>query len=68
MAEVRRKRCCVCNKLTFNWQRINGGAWHCFDGCYSATGIDRRTTDGEPAWLPYKDKPAWDPARLWNNK
>lgn len=24
---------------------------HCYDGCYSTTGIDRRTYDGQPAWM-----------------
>jgi hypothetical protein len=46
-----RRRCTVCRKLTENWQRINGGPWHCYDGCYSTTGYDRRTPDGKPAWL-----------------
>ena len=46
----RRKRCVVCNKLTHTWQRINGGPWHCYDGCYSTTGWDCRTADGEPLW------------------
>lgn len=43
-----RRRCVVCNKLTYNWQRVCGGPWHCFDGCYSTTGRDRRTEDGKP--------------------
>ena len=41
-------RCCLCNKLTTKYQRINGGAWHCYDGCYSTTGSDYRTEDGTP--------------------
>jgi hypothetical protein len=47
----RRRKCCNCRKLTYNWQRINGSPWHCYDGCYSTTGMDRRTTTGEPLWL-----------------
>lgn len=48
---MRRKRCVVCDKLTNNWQRINGSPWHCYDGCYSTTGVDCRTADGKPLWL-----------------
>ena len=47
---MKRKRCCFCKKLTFRWQRINGSQWHCYDGCYSTTGYDRRTKDGKPLW------------------
>lgn len=46
-----RKRCCNCGKLSHNWQRVNGGPTHCYDGCYSTTGQDRRTEDGKPQWL-----------------
>lgn len=46
----RRRRCITCNKLTKYWQRINGGPWHCYDGCYSTTGADRRTLDGRPLY------------------
>ena len=48
---VERHRCCNCGKMTKNYQRINGGPWHCYDGCYSTTGWDRRTIDGTPLWL-----------------
>jgi hypothetical protein len=44
----KRRRCVVCNQLTCNWQRIYGGPWHCYDGCFSTTGIDGRTEDGTP--------------------
>lgn len=47
----RKKRCANCGQLTHKWQRVNGGSWHCYDGCYSATGRDRRTEDGHPLWL-----------------
>lgn len=63
---VRRRRCVNCNLLTTQWQRINGSPWHCFDGCHSTTGRDRRTIDGDPAWLPYRDQKAWAPARMWS--
>jgi hypothetical protein len=46
----KRKRCTICNKLTENWQRINYGPWHCYDGCYSTTGKDKRTKNGKPQW------------------
>lgn len=46
-----RRRCCICRKMTENWQRINGSPWHCYDGCYSTLGVDLRTWDGQPAWL-----------------
>lgn len=59
-----RKTCSCCRKKTENWQKINGGGWHCFDGCFSTTGQDNRTVDRHPAWLPYQGKPAWDPARM----
>lgn len=43
-----RRKCVVCKKLTENWQRVCGGPWHCFDGCFSTTGRDNRTEDGKP--------------------
>lgn len=39
---MKRRRCCICHLLTFKWQRINGGLWHCYDGCISTTGYDHR--------------------------
>lgn len=66
-----RKKCCNCRKLTYNWQRVNGSPWHCYDGCFSTTGIDRRTTDALPAWLQARSLrgrfglKAWHPKRLW---
>ena len=47
---MNRKRCSICRKLTFKYQRVNGGAWHCYDGCYSTTGYDKRSIDGTPMW------------------
>ena len=47
---MRRRRCVICGKLTHKWKRINMGSWHCYDGCYSTTGWDRRTIDGQPLW------------------
>lgn len=41
----------MCGLLTEKWQRINGSPWHCYDGCYSTTGSDRRTWDGSPLWV-----------------
>jgi len=38
-----KRRCQVCQMMTKNWQRINGGPWHCYDGCYSTTGRDPQT-------------------------
>ena len=49
-----RRKCCVCRKLTFYWHRVNGSPWHCYDGCYSTTGYDNRTSDGQPLWLKSK--------------
>lgn len=46
-----RRKCCNCKMLTENWQRVNGSAWHCYDGCYSTTGYDHRTLDGKPLWF-----------------
>ena len=37
--------------MTENYQRYNGGPWHCYDGCYSTAGCDNRTVDGKPLWL-----------------
>jgi len=51
-----RRRCVVCRKLTENWQRVNGGSWYCYDGCYSTTGYDRRSINGKPLW---EDGIAW---------
>ncbi len=35
--------------------RVNGSPPYCYDGCFSTTGIDRRTPDGKPMWeTPYK--------------
>ena len=48
---IKRRKCCNCNQLTYKWQRINGSPWHCYDGCYSPTGWDNRTTNGKPLWL-----------------
>jgi len=46
----RRKKCVICGKPTTKWQRDAGGPYHCYDGCYSTTGIDRRTVSGKPLW------------------
>lgn len=35
-------RCINCAKLTEKWQRVNGGHYHCYDGCKSTTGFDHR--------------------------
>ena len=43
---MKRKRCRNCGLLTDKWQRVNGGVWHCYDGCYSTTGRDNRSSDG----------------------
>jgi ribosomal protein L37AE/L43A len=45
-----RHKCVNCGKMTENYQRINGGPWHCYDGCFSTTGRDSRTIDGTPLW------------------
>lgn len=42
--------CINCRHKTRTFQRVNGGLWYCYDGCYSTTEIDRRTTDGLPGW------------------
>lgn len=46
-----KRTCAICKKKTEKWQRVNGSAWHCYDGCYSTTGFDRRTSCGTPIWL-----------------
>ena len=43
-----KRKCCRCKKLTENWHRINNSPWHCYDGCYSTTGLDHRYSDGIP--------------------
>ena len=62
-----RHKCVCCGKMTSNYQRINGGHWHCYDGCYSTTGWDKRTINGTPAWLPDGKKKAWDESRMIKN-
>lgn len=57
--DPKRKRCVVCGKLTHKWQRYNGGPWHCYDGCYSTIGCDRRTTTGKPLWEGGIPWPEW---------
>ena len=49
-----RHKCVRCRQLTYNWQKINGGEYHCYDGCYSTTGFDYRTEDGTPLRLKSK--------------
>lgn len=56
MIKIKRRTCSLCGHLTEKWQRINGGAWHCYDGCYSTTGRDCRSKDGNPTWLVEKIK------------
>lgn len=46
----KRHICVRCRKITGNFQRVNGGQWHCYDGCWSTTGKDWRTVDGTPFW------------------
>lgn len=43
--------CVICRHKTAKWQRSGKGPYTCYDGCYSTTGIDRRTTTGKPLWL-----------------
>lgn len=57
-------KCCNCGKMTEKWQRVNGSPASCYDGCFSTTGEDYRTTDGSPAWEPKGNSPAWDPKRI----
>ncbi len=42
--------CVICRHLSYKCMSVNGGRWFCHDGCYSTTGIDRRTVDGLPGW------------------
>jgi len=56
---MNRKKCVICGKLTYNWQRINGSPWHCFDGCFSTPGKDNRTEDGTPLSKGGKRKEAY---------
>lgn len=49
-----KRKCIVCGKKTSFWQRVNGGPWHCYDGCYSTTGWDNREKDGIPLRLKRK--------------
>jgi len=62
-----RHKCVCCGKMTGNYQRTNGGSWHCYDGCYSTTGRDKRTINGKPAWLPDGKKKAWAESRMIKN-
>ena len=55
----RRRRCILCKNLTTKWQRVNGGPWHCYDGCYSTTNCDRRTITGELLGFGGKRWPEW---------
>ncbi len=50
-----KRHCCNCGQMTKNWQKVNGSPWHCYDGCYSTTGLDRRSPDGQPIWLKTPD-------------
>ena len=59
-------KCVNCGKLTLKYQHINGGPWHCYDGCYSTTGWDHRTKDGKPAWESIDGKLAFDKSRMVN--
>ena len=38
--------------MTLKWQKVNGRPAHCYDGCFSTTGVDRRTPDGKPVSGP----------------
>ena len=42
--------CVRCRHKSNVCQRVNGGPFHCHDGCYSTTGKDWRTIDGTPLW------------------
>lgn len=46
--------CCKCGKLSGKVELIDD-EMICNDGCYSTTGIDNRTKDGEPMWLEQKE-------------
>jgi hypothetical protein len=39
---MQKRNCVLCKLPTVKWQRINGGKWHCYDGCKSTTGWDHR--------------------------
>lgn len=41
---IKRRRCDRCRLMTYKWQKINGGPWHCYDGCMSTTGVDHRSS------------------------
>lgn len=61
----RRHKCVICNKLSNVTQRFGSGApWYCWDGCYSTTGVDRRTVDGKPAWEKVGRYKPWSPERM----
>lgn len=47
---MKRRRCTICNKLTERWCSVNGSPVFCYDGCFSTTGIDNRTSNGKPLW------------------
>src|SRR5271165_344597 len=51
-----RRRCCRCQKMTENWQRVNGSPYHCYDGCFSTLGVDYRSADGLPIWWTAQQK------------
>ncbi len=57
--KTQKRRCCFCLKLTYNWQRVNGGSWHCYDGCYSTTNCDRRSITGKLLSQGGKPWPEW---------
>lgn len=64
-----RKRCVYCRLMTENWTYYSGPSSStpvfCQDGCYSTTGRDRRTKDGEPASKPSSTGlAAWAPERM----
>ena len=43
-------KCWKCFKMSRKAHKVNGSPWFCYDGCYSTTGIDRRTVNGKPMW------------------
>jgi len=55
----RRRRCTFCKKLTHKWQSVNGSPIHCYDGCHSTTGCDRRTITGKLLSEGGKPWPKW---------